>query len=1015
MGFRQNFLLRIIYHPKKFSFKHIFQKYGFCPSDQSTVFLLPGVPIAQEIEDYYCDKGIWGNTLITFKELSDRVNEISPELKKKTISGTQALAVVGAATSSISDELQIFGNFSQNRDFLFPIVSIISRLKQCEISPKMFLRVAEKTKDTQLREKISDIGLIYREYEKIVVSNGFLEEADALGAVSREIDRIGLEPFLPSVNRLVVFGFSDFTPRELDVIKSLSKAVSETFFFICDFEELHEYQDSFFGTLSELSISFDEDHSMLAEEQQAGIAREFHEFRDAHDEIQWVARQIKTLVVDEGRRPCDFRVLVDASQKRGNSIAAIFEKNGLAFDIRGAQTLAETVYGRFAKDILNLRLSNFHRSNLIRLFHNPLFSIYLGENSQTRLCVMTIEDKSSATGSLRTVNGIAGWMKILDYIDKQDKGWDETTRKMRKAFDLISSGFYGKSFSELTSDLRKILSKLNTSKSSEVLLGREDVSAESFEEFFSFLKDLSFFYGQFDFEVSGLGEYIVFLDEIMRRKSISSKTPCDSLSDRVKVGSFYSARGVNTPFIFLVGLCESVFPSRRPLDPVLKQSEKTYINRLLGKDVFEKEGLQYEREKHLFSTLTEAAAEKVFFSCFRRTASSDEIRRSNFLEEIENCFTKNNSLETPKLHRVFSQEDILQYRVLSAETVPQIAGISEQSCGLDLAGLLRRGVVAERQRLETSGTYSQFEGMVSLPVMTEDTTFSATQLETYGTCPFMYFSKNVLGLPSQQEPEELSASQIDLGSLAHKILGELMKELFRLGSNSVDTDYVLKIYQNIKKSYISSPVFSHLPQALSDMEKKRFFEVVMPNFILDEVENIKRSKALPVLFEKEFVFYIKTEKIRGRIDRVDMVGNKDEKKALVIDYKVGSVQNKKFYDYKNLQLPLYMQALRWEGEYKEFAGYYLSIRKPEENINRMSVSDQIDDSKKDMKKKREEAVEVVEYYLEKIKQGFFPPYVEKKGNQIDTHQLQMANGPPCSYCDYSDLCRVKDGVIRRVE
>ena len=240
---------------------------------------------------------------------------------------------------------------------------------------------------------------------------------------------------------------------------------------------------------------------MLAEDCGTAVRKEFREFRDTYDEIEWVAKRIKTLVVDERRRPCDFRILVDLSQKRGNSVAAVFEKNGLAFDIRGSQTLAETVYGRITKDILNLRHSNFHRNNLMRLLRSPLFSLYLGKNSQADLFAMSIENMSSAAGSLRTVNGISGWMKILDCIDGQHGDRCEMTEKMRKALSLISSGFSGKSFSGLTSDLGKILSELRVSRSSEVLMEREDVSRESFDEFSSFLRDISFFYGQFDFQV----------------------------------------------------------------------------------------------------------------------------------------------------------------------------------------------------------------------------------------------------------------------------------------------------------------------------------------------------------------------------------------------------------------------------------------------------------------------------------------------------------------------------------
>ena len=60
-----------------------------------------------------------------------------------------------------------------------------------------------------------------------------------------------------------------------------------------------------------------------------------------------------------------------------------------------------------------------------------------------------------------------------------------------------------------------------------------------------------------------------------------------------------------------------------------------------------------------------------------------------------------------------------------------------------------------------------------------------------------------------------------------------------------------------------------------------------------------------------------------------------------------------------------------------------------------------------------EAVSIAEYYVENIKKGFFPPYVGEKEENQETHSLELSKNRPCSYCDYVDLCRVKDGAVRK--
>ena len=75
--------MNLIYHPKELTFKKPLRKYGLSPSDETTLFLLPGVSVVQELEDCYSGEGVWGKNLLTFSELADFVNETSPNLKKK--------------------------------------------------------------------------------------------------------------------------------------------------------------------------------------------------------------------------------------------------------------------------------------------------------------------------------------------------------------------------------------------------------------------------------------------------------------------------------------------------------------------------------------------------------------------------------------------------------------------------------------------------------------------------------------------------------------------------------------------------------------------------------------------------------------------------------------------------------------------------------------------------------------------------------------------------------------------
>lgn len=999
--------MKLIYHPKESTFKDLFKKYGLNPSDETTLFLLPGVSAVQEIEDCYCGEGVWGKNLLTFNELSDFVNEASPNLKKKRISRTHTLSIIRKAAESVSGNLEVFGEFARNRDFLNAAATIVSKLKQSKVSAKELAGSAGRIKARSLKKKLSDIGLVCEKYEALVTERGFLDDADCARVVSREMEKRGLAPFFPSAEKLVIFGFSDLTLCELDVIKSLSSAVSETFFFVSDFGGLDEYRDCFLGRLSKASVDYQEDFAMTDEVPATGMQSRFGEFRDSHDEIEYVSRTIKKLIVDEGHKASDFKVLVRSSQKRSRSIIHIFEKNGVAVDLRNSGTLTGSVYGRLAGDILRLKSGNFHRNDLIGLLCNPLFALYLRESELSRRCTHFVKEISSASVSsedrkYRTLTGISGWKRILEHIVERDARLSAVARDMGLALDSVSSKFGRKSFAAMTSDLRKVFSELKVSENSALLIERDQTTRECFDEFFSFLRELSFSYGEFDFRVSDPGEYLLFLDEFMGERTVPYKTPCSGDSGRVSVTDFSAARGINPKFLFLIGLSDTSFPSALPADPALKPREKAEINRALRKRVFDEEGLHYEKEKHLFSTLGAAASEKVFFSCFRYDQKSREVIRSDFLEEAGISPPARRSECFSEPGEIFSGEDALFHCFSPSGTLdidPKLAGVIREHYGSDVVGYLSGGISAERKRLKLEGDYADFEGVLRNAPPYPDA-FSPTRLETYGTCPFMYFSKEVLKLGMVGDPEEQNASQLDLGSLAHEILKEFMETVFAEGSGWPEASRVAEVYEKLRRKYETKPgVFSHLPKNVAEIGKKRFFDCILPSFIADEIQRIGKDEFIPRFFEKEVKFRIGNAEISGKVDRVD-VHRDDEKKAAVVDYKVGGVKGRKYFDFENLQLPLYLKALLEEGAVPS-RGSYLSIGKPGDSVSSEEPS-------------LEEAASLAEYYVENIKKGFFPPYVGKKEKNQEVHYLKMSKNRPCSYCDYVDLCRVKDGVARRI-
>jgi len=285
-------------------------------------------------------------------------------------------------------------------------------------------------------------------------------------------------------------------------------------------------------------------------------------------------------------------------------------------------------------------------------------------------------------------------------------------------------------------------------------------------------------------------------------------------------------------------------------------------------------------------------------------------------------------------------------------------------------------------------------------------------LETYGDCPFKFFAGGILGLKVPQEIEE-DITTLDLGSFYHEVMKCFFIRLTEEMSGKVDLrevgdDEIIKNLLNVLEELNLDKRFYWLPPGISDLIKRRIKDEVLPQFLISEAKRTRKWNSegfFPNMYEKDLRFQVGDLEIRGKADRVDI----SDKEAAVIDYKYRSSTGKKFFDYHNLQLPLYLLALEGEG-FKPFGGYYRFIEKPEEEQG----SDII--TKKDFQDQVKRAKEQVYKYIDLIQNGFFPPVIDKKDMDFENKEMELkkSDHSPCSWCEFSDLCRVDGGSYRKM-
>ena len=318
-----------------------------------------------------------------------------------------------------------------------------------------------------------------------------------------------------------------------------------------------------------------------------------------------------------------------------------------------------------------------------------------------------------------------------------------------------------------------------------------------------------------------------------------------------------------------------------------------------------------------------------------------ELTPSAFIEELQRVAEIGTAAAADGT--LFSTESFLKnygayvWGHLGKEEVEELAVPSTISPRLDL--------VAHSVRVEGSRTVThdapEYEGCLPLNSLSRSSrralenrrewTYSVSQLETYGACPFRYFSNRILNL-NLPEDEETGLTNLEKGSLTHNILFEFYdsRRGAPLVSECTDPEFeeAVGVLQRIARNHLDARA-AELGLKGAD---KLFWEIeverliggygrtgVLPAFLNAEKERDYEVK--PRCFEVAFGPGNRSEPadrflgseepitvgevlLAGRIDRIEL-GNRI---FVIGDYKTGS-RTPKIRDIRegrSLQLPIYI-------------------------------------------------------------------------------------------------------------
>lgn len=449
----------------------------------------------------------------------------------------------------------------------------------------------------------------------------------------------------------------------------------------------------------------------------------------------------------------------------------------------------------------------------------------------------------------------------------------------------------------------------------------------------------------------------------------------------VQVLDAMAARGIPFDKLIVLGMNERIFPRYILQDPFLRDDVRSRIYHRLGNRLPRKTD-GYEEEKLLFALLLASAPEVVIV---RRR--SDEQGRVQVPSIFLSALQLPKSVDVPRQPKRRLEMDVPltpreasvleHFRPRAAERVRPLA----ERRGWPVGRLERASeFLAAISKFGAPGRYDGHVGeMKDYVARLGDHGMSPTALETFATCGFKYFAKQVIDLAPLDEPEaEEGADVLEVGTVYHRAL-----EISLRAPKPIDDAFADACAEFEKTRTVRYPLLWSV--------LRRKMAAALRQFVSEERE--MRGDFRPAHFEEPLEGTIAGFAFHGKADRIDLKPDAFR----VIDYKTrksrhysSRIEKGIFEDHKFLQLPIYflLAAQKFPKADPAKSGSLFAFIEDDPEIRELDGS---------FLERRAEFEALVKEFLNAIRAGKF-------GLTIDDH---------CGFCDFRFLCRRNHIPTRR--
>lgn len=586
-------------------------------------------------------------------------------------------------------------------------------------------------------------------------------------------------------------------------------------------------------------------------------------YRDREDELEGVARWLKTADVDAARtglvvaRPLPYLYLA----------GEVFGGAGIQYEALDEFPLNAEPYSAAIDLVLECAAANFTRRAMTALLRSPHFRFEVDGVILDRAAVSALD---VAMAEQRYLGGI-------DRLRALAENWTGAAQiAARGAIDIATA------LQPLT-ESRPLVEQIDVLRA---FLDRHDRDHDERRRrvrgaVAQALEGLAAGYRRHDPAATGT---VTELSAAIRRWLGSQTFAQHRPQGGVRILDAQAARFADLDEVQILGLVEGEWPERARRNvfyprSLIAQLEPSRPERV----ALNEERDQVRSARAVFRDLIGLARVRTRVSTFALEAEA-VVEPSTFIEDLPS-FGLSTETAPPVRDRVFAYEQ-LAHEPLSVES--------------EWARVRARGGEREARR---------FEGEAGAWVLPR---VSVSRLERYMKCPFQFYVANVLQV--QEEPEdETSRSPLERGRFLHELFETLFHEWQARGRGRITAatmDEARALFEEI-----AGPALRSLSPAEAGLERARLFGSAVGSGIVDRVFAMEAERGIDIrerLMEYEldgtFTFIgedggARDVRLRAKIDRVDLLADNTFR---LIDYKTKYVPDRR----QALQLPIYSACVR---------------------------------------------------------------------------------------------------------